>query len=94
VAPDTPTLREAGISGVSGAGGLQAVLAPPRLPADIAQRLAATIKTVMADPEVQRKFVQRGQEPQASTPEALTALLQGERAQWNRFAVDEGLKPE
>jgi tripartite-type tricarboxylate transporter receptor subunit TctC len=93
VVPDTPTLREAGIVGVSGAG-LQVVLAPPRVPSDIVKRLAAAIKTVMADPEVQRKFIQRGQEPQTSTPGALTTLLQAERAQWNRFVKDEGLKPE
>lgn len=94
VAPGAPTLKEAGIQGVTGGGGLQMVLAPPRLPAEMGERLAAAIKTVMADPEVQRKFVQRGQEPQTSTPEALTALLQAERAQWMQFAADEALKPE
>lgn len=62
--------------------------------ADIVERLGAAIRSVVGDTQVRAKFVQRGQEPQTSTPEALSAMLRDERAQWERFVADEGLKPE
>jgi tripartite-type tricarboxylate transporter receptor subunit TctC len=94
VTPQTPSLKETGIEGVSGAGGLQAVMGPARMPSDVVDRLSAAIRTVMSDAAVQAKFVERGQEPQSSTPEALAALIRNEHAQWTRFVADEGLKPE
>lgn len=65
-----------------------------RLSADIFERLGAAIRTVVGDTHVQAKFVQRGQEPQTSTPEALSAMLRDERAQRERFIADQGLKPK
>jgi tripartite-type tricarboxylate transporter receptor subunit TctC len=94
VTPDTPSLKEAGIDGVSGAGGLQAIMGPPRMPHEVVDQLSAAIRTVIADPAVQAKFVERGQEPQSSSPEALAGLLREERSQWDRFVADEGIKPE
>lgn len=85
---------EVGITGVTGAGGLQAVLGPPRLVPEIVERLGAAIRTVMSDPEVRAKFVRRGQEPETSTPEALAAMIRGERTSWERFVADEDIKPE
>ena len=94
VAPDVPTLKSAGITQVSGSGGLQAVFAPPRTPAEIVQKLNTAIRTVVSEPGVQAKFKARGQEPEFSTPEQLAALIGIERAAWERFVADQGIKPE
>ena len=92
--PDVPTLKEIGITGVTGAGGLQAVLGPPRMPPEIAKRLEAAISKVMGDAELRAKFALRGQEPETSTPEAQAAMIRSERASWERFAAEEDIKPE
>jgi tripartite-type tricarboxylate transporter receptor subunit TctC len=92
--PDAPSLSDLGIKGLTGAGGLQAVFAPPATSAEIIERLGAAIRTVMSDANVRAKLVARGQEPETSTPQALAAMIRSEHAGWVRFAADEGLKPE
>lgn len=69
VMPDLPTLREAGIEGIRGAGGLQAVMGPPKLSPDIVESLNAAIRTIMADSQMRAKFAQRGQEAENIKPE-------------------------
>lgn len=94
VLPELPTMREAGINGVSGAGGLQAVMAPPKIAPEIAQRLNEAIRSVIADPQVRAKFAQRGQEAEASTPAGLAELIRAERAVWMDFVAGQNIKPE
>ena len=92
--PEVPTLGDVGISGVSGAGGLQAVVGPRGMSADVVQRLVPAINALMAESAVRNKFVQRGQEPETSSPEALASMIRAEREGWERFVAQEGIKPE
>lgn len=94
ILPEVPTLKELGIAGVSGAGGLQMVLGPPMLDPQVATVLVSAIHKVLAGAEVRAKFAKRGQEVEVSSPEGLAALLAAERAVWVKFAAEEGLKPE
>lgn len=48
--PEVPTARELGFAGMERIVGWSAVLGPPRLPADVREKLAATLKTIAADP--------------------------------------------
>lgn len=94
VVPDAPSLKEIGITSATGAGGLQAVMAPPGVSSEVVERLGTAIRTVMSNPGVREKFTRRGQEPETSTPEALAAMIRSERAAWERFAAEEGITPE
>jgi tripartite-type tricarboxylate transporter receptor subunit TctC len=94
VMPDLPTMREAGIDGIRGAGGLQAVMAPPKTSPEIADSLNSAIRAVMADPQVRAKFAQRGQEAETTTAASLATLIRGERAVWVDYVTAENIKPE
>ena len=94
VLPELPSLRDAGVVGVSGAGGLQALFGPPALSEQVVDILGPAIKTVMSDPLVRAKFVQRAQEPESSTAAQLTALIRDERASWMEFVAAENIQPE
>jgi tripartite-type tricarboxylate transporter receptor subunit TctC len=86
VLPSTPSLGEAGVAGVSGAGGLQAIVGPPGLPPSIVARLNKAVREAVADPSIRARFEERAQVPEASTPEALIAMIHGEHSSWERFA--------
>ena len=94
VLPEVPTLREAGVAGVSGAGGLQAIFAPPKAPAEVAERIGAAVKTALAEQNIRDRFLSRGQQPEASTPQGLADLIRAEHAGWKGFVAENGIQPE
>ncbi|HXJ54576.1 MAG TPA: tripartite tricarboxylate transporter substrate binding protein [Burkholderiales bacterium] len=94
ILPDALSVKEAHLAGVTGAGGLQAVMGPHDLPRDVAERLSTNIASILAQPATRAKFAQRGQEAEASSPQTLAKMISAERDGWVRFVADEGLKPE
>ncbi|HTO50149.1 MAG TPA: tripartite tricarboxylate transporter substrate binding protein [Burkholderiales bacterium] len=91
--PDVPTLAEAGVKNAE-SGSWIALLAPAGTPAAIVDKLAADVKTVVADPEVREKLIAQGAVPQASTPKQLQALIDADRARYGKIIRDKGLKVE
>src|ERR1051325_954137 len=94
ILPDALSVKEAHLAGVTGAGGLQAVMGPHDLPRAVAERLSTNIASILAQPATRAKFAQRGQEAEASSPQTLAKMISAERDGWVRFVADEGLKPE
>ena len=91
--PDVPTLAEAGVKNAE-SGSWIALLAPAGTPAAIVDKLAADVKTVVADPEVREKLVAQGAVPQSSTPKQLQTLIDTDRARYGKIIRDKGLKVE
>jgi tripartite-type tricarboxylate transporter receptor subunit TctC len=79
--PDVPTAAEAGVPGyeVTSWNGL---FAPMGTPAPIIELLNATIREIVAIPEVKQRYAELGIEAKASTPEELKARLQADIAKW------------
>jgi tripartite-type tricarboxylate transporter receptor subunit TctC len=83
--PQVPALREAG-----GGGGLadydvsswNALVAPARTPAVVAETLNREANTVLEMPEVRRRLLDVGVEARGGTPDALRALLASEVGKW------------
>lgn len=76
LSPETPTLTEAGVSGLDLVS-WQAVYAPKGTPKDIVARLHAELDKALKQPEVRSKLEgQLGMEIVASTPQALAELMQ------------------
>ena len=78
-APDVPTAREAGypdltFEGVSGIYGWR------DMPADIKQRIAADMRTIIADPGFRARVVGIGTAPRTGTPEEFAAAIADQRA--------------
>lgn len=58
------------------------ILAPAGTPAPVIAKLNAAIRTVLADPEIQRKFMGYGSIATASTPQEFAAMIGAEVPKW------------
>jgi len=81
VAPDVPTLAEAGLAGYEVAS-WQGVFAPAGVPPDVLRRLNTEIVKIINLPDVREKLIGLGAEPAPNSPEAFGAMVKGEVAKW------------
>ena len=95
-APDTPTIDEEGVPGIY-ASFWHGLWAPKGTPKDVIARLDATVVEALADPAVQQRFVEIGQEPwprDKQTPAALAAQQKAEIEKWWPIIKAAGIKAE
>lgn len=76
--PDVPTARELGYAGMERIVGWSAVFAPPRLPADVRDRLVAALRTIATDPAWLAGTAQTGSLPYVKSPEETRDFVQGQ----------------
>jgi tripartite-type tricarboxylate transporter receptor subunit TctC len=81
LAPDVPTLQEAGVVGFESSTDM-ALMAPAGLPADIAGRLAALVKDAVQDAAFRARIVALGADPVGGTPAEFDAYWTAESAKW------------
>jgi tripartite-type tricarboxylate transporter receptor subunit TctC len=81
LAPDVPTLQEAGVAGFESSTDM-ALMAPAGLPADIAGRLAALVKDAVQDAAFRARIVALGADPVGGTPAEFDAYWTAESAKW------------
>ena len=89
IAPDVPTLAEAGVPGIN-ITGWYAVLAPAGTPAPVVDRLSREIATVLKEPELKANLASNGYEPVGSTPDALRTHIDAEITRWSKVVKDSG----
>ncbi|MVW73682.1 tripartite tricarboxylate transporter substrate binding protein, partial [Bordetella sp. 15P40C-2] len=90
LAPDTPTMEEAGVKGFQMAS-WQAVYAPKGTPKPIVDRLSQEIAQILKDPDVQEKLGKTmGMELVGSTPEQLRDLMASEIPRWAEVVKKSG----
>ncbi len=75
--PDVPTLSESGLPGYNVVE-WNGMFLPKGTPPDVVQKYARAARDAVADPEVRKKLLQLGLEPQGSTPEEFTSYVRGE----------------
>jgi tripartite-type tricarboxylate transporter receptor subunit TctC len=95
-APDIPTVDEAGLPGFH-TQMWHAIWAPARTPKDIVARLNAAVADALADPAVQKRLADIGQDippPGKRTAEALGAHHQAEIEKWWPIIKAAGIKAE
>ena len=90
LAPDLPTVAEAGLPGYRSES-THAVFAPAGTPAAVIGRLQREIARTLARSEVKERLLQAGIEVAASTPEELTAVMRAETAQLERVIRAAGI---
>jgi tripartite-type tricarboxylate transporter receptor subunit TctC len=96
LAPEIPTLDEAGVQGLHVAY-WHALWAPKVTPPDIIAKVNAAVVTALADPNVQQRYAQQGQDVwprDRQTPQALGALYKSEIEKWWPIIKAEGLHAE
>jgi tripartite-type tricarboxylate transporter receptor subunit TctC len=52
------------------------------------------IRTIVAAPDVRRRFIEQGAEPVTDTPEEFGAYVKAELARWARIVSDTGARIE
>ena len=94
--PDIPTAEEAGLPGFS-ASLWYGLWVPKDTPKAIVEKLNATIRQVLADPTVQKRFDDLGIQispPDQQSPEALRAFQKAETERWWPIIKASNLKAE
>jgi tripartite-type tricarboxylate transporter receptor subunit TctC len=89
-APDVPSISEV-LPGYSAAS-WTALVAPPKTPAPVAQKLAAAVSEIVKLPEVQKRLVEAGDEPADMTPAQMAEFLREERERWGTLIMTLGIE--
>ena len=93
LAPDVPTMSEAGLSGyeVTMWNGL---FAPAGTPPDVVDRLAAAATRAVASQDLQSKIKNNGGDPIVMGPKEFEAYLQKDIRRWSDAITAAGIKPQ
>jgi tripartite-type tricarboxylate transporter receptor subunit TctC len=90
LAPDAPTMTEAGFPGVS-VFAWAGMFGPPRMPRELVQRLAREVNAVLARPEIGDQLGRQGFVVHPSSPEALAALVKTQLEAWRKAIREAGI---
>jgi tripartite-type tricarboxylate transporter receptor subunit TctC len=93
LAPDTPTLDEAGITSVV-LPTWQAILAPPNTPREVVERLSRDVARSLGEAGLRGQLEQQGLLVQAAGPEALAATIARDVETWRTFVRDYNIPQE
>ena len=89
--PNVPTAQQAGISGFEAAFG-NYLLAPARSDPKVRAAMAAHVKEIMQDKDVQARLVTLATEPVFADEAASTASIAADREKWGRVVKAAGVK--
>jgi tripartite-type tricarboxylate transporter receptor subunit TctC len=93
VAPEIPTMAEAGLPGYEFTT-WQILAAPKATPAPIVATLNEKVRAVLKTPEATRRWLERGFDVVASTPQEMAAHLASEVKKWRVVFKEQGIKAE
>jgi tripartite-type tricarboxylate transporter receptor subunit TctC len=93
LAPDLPTMVEAGVPGYDLTAWFAAFV-PAGTPRPVIDKLGATFKAALADPKATETLLGAGIEPETSTPEELEAFVVAETGKWATIVKAAGIEPE
>jgi tripartite-type tricarboxylate transporter receptor subunit TctC len=93
LAPELPTMVEAGVPGyeVSGWNGIFAVKGTP--PETVA-RLYSELAEILRAPEVRREMAALGAEPVGDTPDEFGAFLKADMVRWGKIIQENGIRSD
>ena len=91
VAPDIPTIAEAGVPAYQ-TDTWYALYAPAGVPADILEKLRASTRTALQSPVLREKMTQQGAEPTDPSPVRLEEAMRADYARWAKLVTEAKLK--
>jgi tripartite-type tricarboxylate transporter receptor subunit TctC len=92
-APETPTMIESGLPGFIVSSGF-GLMGPAGLPRPVVDRVHASLKAALGNPDARNQLSGQGADPVGSTPEEYDAFNKSEIAKWIRVAGEAGIQPE
>ena len=93
VAPEIPTLAEAGVPGYAVVQWF-GVLAPAATPREIITRLHSATVQALQDPQVKQRFLADGGETVGNTPEEFGAIIRADLVKWGKVVKAAGIQPD
>ena len=90
--PDVPTIADTLPDFDSAAW--YAVVAPPKTPAVIVDKINADINEALRDPEILKRFIEFSADPIGGTPQATAAYMREEVVRWRKVIEAAGVKLE
>jgi tripartite-type tricarboxylate transporter receptor subunit TctC len=91
LAPDIPTMDEAGVPGYE-ASIWNGVLAPAGTPKAIVHRLHEAIVQILKSPQAVERYANVGAEIRYNSPEEFAALIRAELAKWAKVVKATGIR--
>jgi tripartite-type tricarboxylate transporter receptor subunit TctC len=85
--PDVPTFDELGFKNIY-AEAFAGVVVPVGTPAPIVAKLQKAVSEAVAEPEIQKRLIEIGQEPVGGTSEQFAAVLDSETLRWHKLIKD------
>ena len=89
---NVPTFSEQGVPVVIETW--QAILAPPKTPKPVVDRLHAAFSEVMAEPDIKERFAKSGSVPLQSTQDAFAKMIAADVPKWKKMLADSDIKPQ
>jgi tripartite-type tricarboxylate transporter receptor subunit TctC len=93
VAPEIPTIAEAGVPGYEVIG-WNGVLAPANTPRPIIEKLNKAIAEALKSPEIDKYLAEQGIEPAGNSPEEFAQAMHSDIEKWIRVTREAGIKPQ
>jgi tripartite-type tricarboxylate transporter receptor subunit TctC len=93
LAPELPTMAEAGVPGYDLAAWFAAFV-PAKTPKPIVDKLREALVSAVNDPATQERLLGAGIEPETSTSEDLKAFVGAEIKKWGEIVKAAGIQPE
>lgn len=84
LAPDVPTLQEAGVAGFESSTDM-ALMAPAGLPVALTDRLAEAVRAAVNDPAFRERIVAQGADPVGGTPAEFATYWTRESEKWGNL---------
>jgi tripartite-type tricarboxylate transporter receptor subunit TctC len=92
--PDVPTIAQAGLKELSTGSGWYALIGPAGLPRDVVERLSAECQKIMANPEVNERFIANGADPMFMNHTEMTSFVARDYKHWGELIKAANIKSE
>ena len=89
--PDVPTVPEIGVPGFE-SGTWFAIVAPPKTPSQLLDRLNKTVNEILSEPSVKSKFEELGVQPVGGTLAQTNSFVTRERQRWGDLIRAAGIQ--
>jgi tripartite-type tricarboxylate transporter receptor subunit TctC len=93
VAPELPTMAEAGVNGYA-VDGWYAMLMPGQTPPPVITRFATALHIALQAGDVKQRLASQGIDTAVCTPEALRKIIATDLAMWAKVVRGAGIQPE
>ena len=91
--PDVPTIAEAGVPGYD-ASNWWGILTPAGTPAPIVKRLYGEITSILASPDIRKRFESQGADAVTMPPAEFAKFIKKETAKWAKVVKEANIRAE